>query len=546
MIDPLEFGREAFARQSWAEACRAFRSAPRDAIGPGDLERLAVAAHLIGDDDASARAWEAAHHRFETSDRLADAARCAFWLALGAMLRGRMAQATGWFARTEQLVALHHVECPATGYLLIPQLLGSLDGGDAAAASDAATRAVEIGARFGDGDLVALGTLGHGQALIALGDTSAGVARLDAVMVAVTTGEVGPVTSGIVYCAVILECMRLFDLPRATEWTEALSTWCDAQPDLVPYRGVCLIHRSQLQQIAGDWSMAMATAHEACRRLSEPPHPALGAAYYQEAELHRLRGEFDDAEATYRKANRVGFQPMPGMALLELARGDPDAAAGAIRRVVAEREAPVDRPPLLAAAVDILGLCGDEDGARVAADELAGIAARSNAGVLSAMAAQAVGSVLLVEGEPAEALPRLRDASTAWQQMQMPYERARSGVLLGLACAALGDPTSVDLEFGSAREIFTELGARPDLRHLEQLSAERSEVRPRTAVSPLLSAREREVLVHVAAGETNRTIAAALVISEHTVGRHLENIFAKLGVTTRAAATASAYEHGLL
>src|SRR6478735_1339081 len=108
------------------EAYRAYQDAPQDVLGPDDLERLAIAAHLIGDDDESSRTWEAAHQRLESCGRFADAARCTFWLALESMLRGRMALATGWFARTEQLVAAHGVECPATGYLLVAQLLGSL------------------------------------------------------------------------------------------------------------------------------------------------------------------------------------------------------------------------------------------------------------------------------------------------------------------------------------------------------------------------------------------------------------------------------------
>ncbi|HUR22670.1 MAG TPA: LuxR C-terminal-related transcriptional regulator [Acidimicrobiales bacterium] len=369
------------------------------------------------------------------------------------------------------------------------------------------------------------------------------MARLDEVMVSVTTGEVGPVTSGIVYCAVILECMQLFDLPRAAEWTEALTAWCDAQPDLVPYRGQCLIHRSQLHQATGAWSEAIATADAACRRLTDPPHPALGLAHYQAAELHRLLGSFDDADAAYRQANQSGYQPMPGMALLKLARGEAEDAAATIRRALSEAGDPLERPVLLAAAGDILRAVGDIAGVRTAADELAGIAARSTSQVLAAIAAQATGAALLGESDPSMALRHLRVAESTWQQLNMPYERARAAVLIGLSCAALGDRTSASLEFDAAQHSFATLGARPDLERLRSLvaglgTADAIEAPP--GGGSILSPRELEVLAHVAAGRTNRDIAVELVISQHTVGRHIDNIFTKLGVSTRAAATAYA------
>jgi DNA-binding NarL/FixJ family response regulator len=368
-------------------------------------------------------------------------------------------------------------------------------------------------------------------------------------MVSVTAGEVGRITSGIVYCAVILECMRMFDVARATEWTRALSAWCDGQPDLVPYRGQCLVHRAQLQQAAGDWQGALTTIVSACRRLIDPPHPALGLAYYQQAELHRLVGAFDDAELEYREASRSGYQPMPGLAQLELVRGDGSAAATTIRRTLQEVSNPFERALLLAAAVEIFRVTGDAGDARVAADELAVLAAGARSELLGAIAAHAMGTVDLIEGDPAAALTHLRAAAAAWQHLHMPYEAARTAVLAGLSCAALGDGTSAALEFGNARNAFIELGANPDLDRLQSLTGELGA--PANAGraphgSRSLTRREREVLVQVAAGKTNREIAAELTISEHTVGRHLENIFAKLGVTSRAAATAYAYEHDLV
>ncbi|MBW3643658.1 MAG: LuxR C-terminal-related transcriptional regulator [Actinobacteria bacterium] len=546
MLSSLERARHAFACRGWAEACVEFAAAVEEqaSLTADDHEARAVAAYLIGADDVCEKAFEAAHRAALAAGASDAAARCAFWLALSLMLRGRIAQAGGWLARAQGVVDDAGIECAASGYLLIPGVLGALGSGDPATACDLALQAFEVGHRYDEADLRAFGLLGHGQALIALGDVVAGAARFDEAMVAVTAGEVGPVTSGIVYCAVVIECLRVYDLPRATEWTAALSAWCDSQPDLVPYRGQCLVHRSQIHQAAGRWREAMTTAEAASRVLTDPPHPALGLACYQEAELHRLVGDLDQAEAGYQHASREGHHPMPGLALLELARGDAAAAATTIRRVLQEATNPLDGPALLAAAADILPAAGDLAGARAAADELAEVAAGSPSPVLRAMADQAVGTVLVAEGDPAGALRQLRSACRTWQSMRMPYEAARTAAVLGRACAALGDSTAAALELRNARDAFADLGARPDLERTESLL--RGVVGASAPDAAGLSDRELEVLAQLAAGRTNREIAAALVISQHTVRRHVENIFTKLGVSTRTAATAYAYEQGLL
>ncbi len=273
------------------------------------------------------------------------------------MLRGQMAHANGWLNRTNGAIG-DDLECAASGYLLIPALLGALDSGEPAGAVSLAVQANEIGARFDDPDLSALATLGHGQALIAQGDTDAGLGKLDEVMLSVEAGDVGPIASGLVYCAVILECMQVFDLARASEWTNALDGWCQAQPDLVPYRGQCLVHQSQLRQAAGEWPEAAAAIALACDRLSDPPHPALGLAYYQQAELLRMLGSVEAAADSYARASRAGHEPMPGLALLDLARGDVRTASASIRRALSEAGRPSGRVPLLSAAVEILARRG--------------------------------------------------------------------------------------------------------------------------------------------------------------------------------------------
>ena len=214
----------------------------------------------------------------------------------------------------------------------------------------------------------------------------------------------------------------------------------------------------------------MASAQSASRSLANPPHPAIGLALYQEGEMHRLLGDFERAETLYRQAGRHGYDPMPGLALLALARGDGASAAAMIRRALDECGGPGPRPSLLSSAVEIYRATGDFAAAGAAADELAAVAARSSSVVLQAVAAQARGSVLLAAGDAPAALAELRVAAQTWQELQMPYDAAKAAVLRGLACAVLGDQASAEIEFDSARDTFSELGATPDLAHVSSLS----------------------------------------------------------------------------
>ena len=532
-------GRAAFGRRAWRDAYDHLAAAGRDEqLGSDDLERLATTAYLVGADDAADR-WVAAHDRFLRDGEVGRAVRCAFWLAYGLLDRGEVGRAGGWLAKAADLLEEHRVDGAERGYLILPQAIEIADHHPAAALEQFDT-ARRIGDRFDDVGLITLGLMGRGQALISLGRWADAVRSLDEAMVAVARDDVPPIVAGIVLCGAIDACRRIFDVRRTVEWTAALTRWCDAQPDLVPFRGQCLVHRAEIMRLRGDWPDALDEANRACRLLAgRAPH---GDALYETGELHRLRGEWAEAEAAYRAASRAGRDPQPGLALLRLAQHDVDAAVAAIHRLRDEASDPAARVRMLGQFVEIAIQAGDVDNARDAADELGALAAVMGTAYLGASAAHAAGSVHLAEGDPQAALPMLRRAWVAWRALEVPYAAARARELIGLTCTALGDRDGGQMELDAARLGFRLLGATADATRVEDLLAAGRNHGP----GHRLTVREREVVALVAQGRTNREIAATLVISEHTVARHLQNIFGKLGVASRTALCSFAYEHGLV
>ena len=529
--------------QAWSETYRHLSAADRKhPLAAEDLDRLATAAYLIGKDLESDEYRARAHHGFAVRNEPERAARCAFWLAFGLLERGESAGASGWLARARRVLEECGRDCVESGYLLLPEAVRRISEGDTQAAHALFRKAAEIGGRFREPDLIALARHGQGRALIRLGKLTEGVALLDEAMVSVTAGEVSAIVAGDVYCGVISGCQEIFDWRRAQEWTIALTRWCAGQPDLVHYRGQCLLRRAEILQLRGAWPEAIAEARRACQRLVEPPgQPGIGAAFYQLGELHRLRGEVPEAEAAYHEANLHGRTPEPGLALLRLAQGNVETAVAAIRRVVHEIQAQRTRPRILVAAAEILLTAGDVTAARAAAEELAVLATTIGAPYVNAWSAQITGAVLLAEGQVRDALGSLREAERLWRELRAPYEAACVRTLVALACQELGDVSGCDTELEAAGAAFRQLGATPDLERLERRRRSRAAAQP-TGLTP----RELQVLRLVAAGGSNRAIAGQLRISERTVARHVSNIFAKLGLSSRAAAAAYAYRHSLV
>jgi DNA-binding CsgD family transcriptional regulator len=539
----LERGREAYAGREWVTAFEALAAADEETpLSAGDLERLARAAYMLGRDDEYVRGLERAHSVHLDSGDVRPAVRCAFWIGHSMMFRGHTGPALGWFARAERLLQREGSACPEQGYVLIPTLLEHSSRADFEAAHATATGIVEIGERFGDRDLVAIGLMEQGHALVRQGRTAEGLRLVDETMAALSAGDLSPIVAGIVYCNTIAFCRDVYEVRRAREWTVALTRWCEEQPEMVAHNGLCLVHRAEIMTLEGDWQAALSELRQVGRRFRRGVlnQRALGHAAYREGEVHRLRGRFRDAETAYKESARFGREPQPGLALLRLAQGNDAAAAAIIRRAVDETVSPLTRAALLPANVEIALAVGDLEEARTACAELDGIAERRENELLRATATHARGAVSLAEGDARGAIVALRSASSIWQELEAPYEAARSRVLVGVACAALGDQDTAAVELEAARDAFASLGARPDVANIDALTGR---ARPDDHG---LSAREIEVLRLVASGKSNREIAAELVISERTVARHVQNIFAKLRVSSRAAASVFASEHGLL
>ncbi len=540
-IRDIERGRSCFQQRQWEEAFEALRRAGSNGpLAREDIDRLVWSAALIGNDDAFLAALERLHQVCVAAEDPRLAARAAFWLGFRLLSLSAPGRATGWLARAQRHLDGAGERCAERGYLLLPVIIRHLGAAENDAAAAVAHEAAAIGELCKDVDLVALTRNLEGRALLRQGRLEPGLALLDEVMIATTSGELSPMVTGIVYCNVIATCGQIYALDRAREWTAALASWCDAQPQLVTFTGECLVHRCEIMQLRGAWPQALEELRKICEHLDKAADQEVhGDAFYQRAELLRLRAELADAETAYRLASRNGREPQPGLALLRLAQGRHADAVRAIDRVLATTSVRWRRASLLPAFIEIMLAAGKLGKALAACDELGEIARVIGTEILSAMAAHARGAIRLADGDAKGAVEPLRHAFAVWHRVEAPYLAARIRVLLSRAFRALGDVDGADLELENARQAFAQLGAAPDLAALDNPA-------PRSPDHHGLSSRELEVLRLVASGKTNRAIARDLFVSERTIDRHVSNVFSKIDVSTRAAATAFAYENGLV
>ncbi|HEX5086590.1 MAG TPA: LuxR C-terminal-related transcriptional regulator [Nocardioides sp.] len=528
----LRAARTAYAERAWQRAFDGFAAA--EAVGPLDAEdytRFAVSAHLLARFPDYFAIRERAYKTLLERGETIDAAESALWLGMQKARMGDVAEGGGWIARAARLVAQDGSDSRAAAFLKVAQAFDVAMAGDPERAAAITAETVEMARRLGAEEYAALSLHQQGMFLLQAGRTEEGFACLDEAMLGVASGECSAMVEGIIYCNVVEACWSTYELTRAQQWTAAMSRWAAEQPEMCSFSGECKVRRAELKQLDGRWPEALdeldgVTADEMNRWAS-------GHAASVRGNLDRMLGRYGSAEEQFGLASRHGEDPQPGLALLRLARGSVQAAASMVRRSLAETHQPGRRIQVLAAATEILLAVGEPDEADAVARELGDLASVHRSPVVLALAQCARAAVFIDRGAAAEALPLLRDALGTWVRTRAPYEEARTRVLLADACRALGDRESADREVDAARAIFEELGAAPDLARL-------------TGSDDLLSPRELEVLRLLATGATNRAIAGQLVLSERTVDRHVSNIFGKLGVSSRAAATAYAFDRQLV
>jgi DNA-binding NarL/FixJ family response regulator len=537
----LATGRDAYGRRDWPTARESLGPLRDDGAltDPDDLFALADSAWWLGLVDESNAVFEEAYRAYLAVDRPQEAAMAAMSIAISCYLRGEESDASGWMGRCTRLLA-DDDDTVMHGYArYVLEVESQFGARDPEGVLTAAREVQAIGRRHGDPNLTAAGMLGEGRVLVRHREVARGMALMDEAMVSVLADELSPDWAGNIYCNVMIACHELAEHGRAAHWTDATERWLDTLPVAVLFRGICRVHRSQVHQLRGAWDRAEREALRVVDDLADISVLNVAEAWYQVAEVRRLRGDLDDSEEAYRNAHRHGRDPQPGLALLRLAQGRAATALASLETALAAHSGDrLSRAPLLSAQVDALLAVGDASGAASAGEELTTIAETYGSSGLLASARQAAGCIELASGDAAAAVRLLREALTRWQALDAPYDVACVRRRLARAYDLLGDQDAAELEREAAATAFDELGAPVS----EPFAANGGQV---DGSGGTLTARELEVLRLVAAGRTNRQVASELFISEKTVARHLSNIFTKLDLSSRTEAAAFAFERGL-
>ena len=540
-MDQLIEARGALLRQDW-QAC--FDALVEPGVQSSDpaveaerLELLADAAWWLGRLDDCIDARERAYLLYDELRDVRRAGQCAVWLYEHHCFRASPSIAGGWLRRARRALGADE-DCVEFGSLLLREGEVAHGGGDLDTAAATAECGVELGRRLRCADLEAEALQALGRVRIDQGRPADGLALLDEAMLFALDGRLSPYSTGKVYCSLISACEQLSDHGRAAEWIAATARWAERHPFAV-FPGLCRVHHATALQWRGQWVDAESEALRACEELSGINLPNAAAGWAEIGDIRRRLGDLDGAGAAFVNADRLCAQPRAGLALLRLAQGSVDVATSIISDALeAAGWNRLARAKVLPACAQIAIAAGDIGAATAAADELETIAEDYASAGLQAAATSTRGRLLLARGDPA-ACATLRDAVKRWTDLGVPYEIATARTLLGLACRHADDAAGAASAFDAARQLFDNLGVHLDARS------------PQTRLNPSplpagLTEREAEVLRLVAAGHTNKEVANVLFLSDKTIARHLSHIVTKAGVSTRAAATAFAFEHDMI
>jgi class 3 adenylate cyclase len=473
VLDSLQAARQAATRHAWREAYDAYSSVDRQELPAEDLELFAEAAWWTGRLDEALNLRERAYAGFASAGEKLRAARIALVLSWDHSNRGAFSVSHGWFANAQRLLE-GEAESAVHALLVLTRASNLMfaEGNLAGAITDF-DRAFELAQRFSDRDTQVMALGGKGRALVKSGDIEQGLALLDEATASAVGGQLRPYSTGLVYCITISSCQDLGDYRRAAEWTEAANRWCDGL-DVSGFPGACRVHRAEIMRLRGELHEAEKVALAACEELHDFDRFVTAGGYYEIGEIRRRLGDFAAAEEAYAKANELGSDPQPGLALLRLAEGKLDAAVAAIMRTLQEVDEPLSRLRRLPAQVEIAVAAGDLKTARAAVGELertidAYKIGRRRTPAFDATLHLASGRIMLAEGDAEGAVTFLRRARDEWKEVGAPYETAQARTLLGIAFRRDGDQHAATVELEAALATFERLGAKVDEQRVNEL-----------------------------------------------------------------------------
>jgi tetratricopeptide (TPR) repeat protein len=464
----LEHARQAAARGAWAEAHELFcEAASAGILPPSDLPLVAQVAYAAGHLDVTIETWERAYAESARAGDNLGAAGAAVRIAMHLLFdTAMMAPVRGWLARAERLLG-EQGDTPVHAWFAVVRNYERLLSGDAEGARAWARRAVEIGGRT-DPAAAAIGRVADARGLVLAGEVEEGLALLDEAGVAATSGELDPLSRGVVYCELVCALQGLAQYDLAEQWTNAMERW-SVKNAIGSIHGRCRVHKGEILCLRGSLDAAEHELTVACDELRPYLRRELGWPLVELGRVRLRRGDIDGAEEALLAAHDVGWDAQLGLALARLARGDVDLAAASIREAIAKpsyvpsKELPpatdLRRVGLYEAQVEIALRAGDREGARVASVELARIANRFRSKALTAGAALARGRVVLADGGAAEAVRSFEEAVRLWHDVGAPYEGAIARRGLADAHRANGHLATAELEERAARATLERIGA---------------------------------------------------------------------------------------